>query len=242
MQTRRLPRSDLTGCPGLSMNARAEAEIDIEATLTAADPCLGRVIAAVSEKIGRIQLTASHASPFEALLRGIVYQQMASKAAATVYRRLQSLGGGGALAPDHILAAPIDELQKAGLSAAKARYAHHLAVWFHTNPDVARRLPEMPNEEIIKTLTGIPGIGIWTANVFLIFSLKRLDVVPVADLGLRRGVQLAYGLPAPATPAEVAAKAHRWKPYQSIASMYLWNAVKLKLGPDSLRRTATAGQ
>lgn len=223
------------------MNARAETDIDIEAALTAADPCLGRIIAAVNEKIGRIQLTASHASPFEALLRAIVYQQMSSKAAATVYRRLQALGD-GALAPEHILPVPIDELQKAGLSAAKARYAHHLAAWFHTNPDIARRLAEMSNEEVIEILTGIPGIGIWTANVFLIFSLKRPDVVPVADLGLRRGVQLAYGLPAPATPAEVAAKAQRWKPYQSIASMYLWNAVKLKLGPDSLRRTDAAGR
>lgn len=223
------------------MNEQTETDVDIEAALTAADPCLGRIIAAVSEKIGRIHLTASHASPFEALLRGIVYQQMASKAAATVYRRLQALGD-GALAPEHILAVPIDQLQKAGLSAAKANYAHHLAAWFHAHPDTARRLPEMPNEEIIETLTGIPGIGIWTANVFLIFSLKRLDVVPVADLGLRRGVQLAYGLPSPATPAEVTAKAQRWKPYQSIASIYLWNAVKLKLGRDSLRCTDAAGR
>lgn len=223
------------------MNERAESNVDIEAALTRADPCLGRVIEAVRKKIGRIELTASHASPFEALLRAIVYQQMSSKGASTVYRRLQSLAS-GTLAPEQILAAPLAQLQEAGLSAAKAKYAHHLAAWFHAHPGIAGRFPAMSNEDVIASLTGIPGIGIWTANVFLIFTLKRLDVMPVADMGIRRGVQLAYGLATPATPAEVAAKAQRWKPYQSIASMYLWNAVKLKLGPDSLRRPDAAGR
>ena len=89
------------------------------------------------------------------------------------------------------------------------------------------------NDEVIKALTSIPGIGVWTANVFLIFNLQRPDVVPAMDIGIRRGVQLAYGLKKIATPDLVYKKSLRWRPYRSIASMYLWNAVKLKISPDA---------
>jgi DNA-3-methyladenine glycosylase II len=93
----------------------------------------------------------------------------------------------------------------------------------------------MSNDEVIKALTSIPGIGIWTANVFLIFNLRRPDVVPATDVGIRRGVQLAYGLTKIATPDLVHRRSVRWEPYRSIAFIYLWNAVKLKISLDALR-------
>jgi 3-methyladenine DNA glycosylase/8-oxoguanine DNA glycosylase len=209
-------------------------EADVEAALSAADPELARLIDAVISRVGRLQLTPSQASPFEALLRAIVYQQMAAKAAASVYKNLQA-SVSGALTPQQVLSLSPERLRAAGLSAAKAKYARNLADWFTRNPKTAKSLPALSNGEVIEALTTIPGIGIWTANVFLIFSLGRLDVVPASDLGIRRGVQLAYGLASLATLEMVKEKARRWRPYQIIASMYLWNAVKLKIGPDVLR-------
>ena len=141
----------------------------------------------------------------------------------------------GALTPKKMLALSPERLRAAGLSAAKAKYVRNLADWFARNPKTAKSLTALSNGAVVEALTTIPGIGIWTANVFLVFSLHRLDVVPASDLGIRRGVQLAYGLPSLATPETVKEKARRWRPYQSIASMYLWNAVKLKIGPESLR-------
>ena len=90
-------------------------------------------------------------------------------------------------------------------------------------------------DEVIKALTDVAGIGVWTANAFLIFNLQRLDVMPATDLGIRRGVQLAYGLKSLLTPELVYKTALRWQPYRSIASIYLWNAVKLTISLDALR-------
>jgi DNA-3-methyladenine glycosylase II len=111
-------------------------------------------------------------------------------------------------------------LRAVGLSKSKARYVHNLAEWFNANSDTAKNLPAMSNDEVIKALTGIAGIGVWTANVLLIFNLQRLDVVPAADLGIRRGVQLAYGLKSLPPPELVYKTALRWQPYRSIASIY----------------------
>ena len=94
-------------------------------------------------------------------------------------------------------------------------------------------MPDLPDEDVVAALTCIAGIGAWTANVFLIFNLGRLDVMPASDLGIRRGVQLAYELKGVATPKQVQEKAELWRPYRSIASIYLWTAVKLRLScPD----------
>ena len=172
--------------------------------------------------------------PFEALVRAITYQQMSDAAAAKTYKGLQrSLEI--ALTPERVLALPHDMMRAVGLSKSKARYVQNLAEWFNANSDTAKNLPAMSNDEVIKALTDIAGIGVWTANVFLIFNLQRLDVVPAADLGIRRGVQLAYGLKSLPTPELVYKTALRWQPYRSIASIYLWNAVKLKISLDALR-------
>jgi DNA-3-methyladenine glycosylase II len=99
-----------------------------------------------------------------------------------------------------------------------------------------RVLSDLPDDEIVATLTSISGIGVWTANVFLIFGLGRPDVMPAGDRGIRRGVQLVCGLKDAATPKQVHERAQRWSPYRSLASIYLWNAVKLKITSSDLRQ------
>jgi DNA-3-methyladenine glycosylase II len=129
---------------------------------------------------------------------------------------------------------PEDSLRSTGLSKSKSRSVLNLAEWFAANRRMANSLPDLQDEQVVAALTSIAGIGVWTANVFLIFNLGRLDVMPAGDLGIRRGVQLVYGLNGVATPKQVHEKALLWRPYRSIASIYLWNAVKLKIAPDDL--------
>lgn len=207
--------------------------MDFEGELTKADPALGRVIAAVIGRIGEQRITPSRAAPFEALVRAIVYQSVSGKAAAVIFARLKRAVG-GTVDPAMILAMPEDSIAPVGLSKSKTRTVRNLAEWFAANRKMAKALPELPDEAVIAALTGISGIGAWTANVFLIFGLGRLDVMPAADLGIRRGVQLVYAFKDAATPKQVHEKALLWRLYRSIASIYLWNAVKLKIAPDDL--------
>jgi DNA-3-methyladenine glycosylase II len=204
------------------------SQVDIERTLTLADPKLGRIIAAVVSRAGRQRPPRSEASPLEALIRAVIYQRMAATAAASIYKKLQTKATRPFTARK-ILSLSTSTLRSAGLSATKAEYVRNLALWFDTNPQTARKLSLLSDEAILQQLTSIPGIGTWTVNVFLIFSLQRPDVVPTSDLGIRRGLQVAYGLDTLATPQFVSERALQWRPYRSIASMYLWNAVRLKL-------------
>jgi DNA-3-methyladenine glycosylase II len=176
----------------------------------------------------------SHSSPFEALARAIVYQSVSGMAAAAIYKRLQQ-SVRGTLTPKKVLSLPQARLRAVGLSNSKTSSVRNLAEWFDANRKTAKNLPVLPNDEVVKVLTRIPGIGVWTANVFLIFNLQRPDVVPASDLGIRRGVQLTYGLKSLPRPELIYQKALRWQPYRSIASIYLWNAVKLKINPSDLR-------
>ena len=206
-----------------------------EKRLAEADPALGRVIAAVIARIGTQRLAPSRASPFEALVRAVVHQSVSGRAAASIFARLREAMT-GPLTPQKVLALRPDALMGAGLSNAKARTILGLARWFTSNRKLARTLPELPDHEVIQHLTTIPGIGTWTVNVLLIFDLGRPDVMPTADLGIRRGVQLTDRLRAIATPRQVIQRSQAWAPYRSLASVYLWQAVKLKLGPNDLKR------
>jgi DNA-3-methyladenine glycosylase II len=208
---------------------------DVESILSRADPKLGRVIDAVVERTGIQTPQRSKAPPFEALVRAIVYQRMAAQAAATIYRNLkQSVSGG--FTPKKVLLLPLRQLRTAGLSATKAQYVRNLADWFAAHPATAQKLAALPDEAVIEVLTSIAGVGLWTVNVFLIFSLQRPDIVPTSDLGIRRGVQLALGLEGLPTSQLVCDRALRWRPYRSIACVYLWNSVRLKLAPEDLRK------
>ena len=206
---------------------------DIEVELAKTDPALGRVINAVIARIGGQRITPSRAAPFEALVRAIVYQSVSGNAAAVIFARLKQAVG-GTISPEKILGMPEESIASVGLSKSKSRAVLNLAEWFAANRKTAKALPDLPDEEVVAALTEITGIGAWTANVFLIFSLGRLDVMPASDLGIRRGVQLVYGLKDAATPKQVHEKALLWRPHRSIASIYLWNAVKLKIAADDL--------
>lgn len=184
-------------------------------------------------RIGPQRIAPSRAAPFEALVRAVVYQSVSGKAAASIYARLRETVT-APLTPSKVLALRPQSLMKAGLSKAKAQAIRGLAEWFAAHRKQAKALPRLSDTEIVETLTALPGIGLWTVNVFLIFNLGRLDVMPAADLGIRRGVQLIEGLRAVATPKQVLDRSQAWSPYRSIASIYLWQATKLKLRSNDL--------
>jgi DNA-3-methyladenine glycosylase II len=216
------------------MTNTGQSQPEFEKILAIADPELGRVIAAVIARIGRQQIIPSRTTPFEALVRAVVYQNISGKAAGAIFARLQ-LAVGKPFNPTRVLKMTERSISAVGLSKAKSQAIWNLAGWFAANRKIAKALPYLPDEDVVSALTGIAGIGAWTANVFLIFNLGRIDVMPASDLGIRRGVQLTYKLNAIATPKQVREKAGSWQPFRSIASVYLWNAVKLKLSARDLQ-------
>jgi DNA-3-methyladenine glycosylase II len=209
------------------------ASSNIESVLAKADPALARAIEAVIARQGPVKLAPSHTPPFEALVRAVVYQSLSGNVAAAILTKLKQAIG-NTITPVNILATSPASILDAGLSNAKARTIHNLATWFVSNEKLATALPQMADEDIFHALTGIAGIGAWTVNVLLIFNFGRPDVLPVADIGIRRGVQLIYGLIEIASTRMVQEKAELWRPYRSIASMYVWQAMKLKLSPTDL--------
>ena len=213
---------------------RGQRRSSREGRLFLADPALGQVIATVTARLGPQRIKPSQASPFEALVRAVVYQSVSGKAATTIFGRLKT-SLGGSVRPAVVAKKTPGALASVGLSGSKSRAIRGLADWFCANPGTARRLAQLSDEEIVTSLMSIPGIGLWTVNVFLIFSLARPDVIPAADMGIRRGVQLVCGLRRAATPRQVQERSQRWQPYRSLASIYLWNAVKLDLRPSDIK-------
>jgi DNA-3-methyladenine glycosylase II len=205
-----------------------------ERTLAKADPDLGRLIAVVIERSGPRHVAPSPTSPFEALVRAVVYQSVSAKAAAAIFARLKTLVG-RPFSPAKIAAMSETAIAGAGLAKSKARAIANLAAWFLANRNQAKALAELPDEEVVAALTSIPGIGPWTVNVFLIFNLGRPDVMPADDLGIRRGVQLIARMKATPTAKQVRKRSSLWRPYRSVASMYLWTSTRLKLSQTDLR-------
>lgn len=168
-------------------------------------------------------------SPFEALSRAIVYQQLSGKAAATIFGRVKDLfPGKKKLDPALLLAAEVEQLRSAGLSGNKTAALKDLAAKTldGTVPTLAA-LKKMEDAEIIERLVSVRGIGIWTVEMLLIFRLGRPDVLPVSDLGVRKGFMLTYGLGEMPTAAEMLVKGERWRPFRSVASWYMWRATEL---------------
>jgi DNA-3-methyladenine glycosylase II len=168
-------------------------------------------------------------SPFQALLRAIVYQQLHGKAAATILARVTDLHGGrGGLKPTTLLATSDEKLRAAGLSRAKVLAVKDLAAKTldGTVPTLAR-LKKMPDDEIVSRLVQVHGVGPWTVEMLLIFRLGRPDVLPTSDFGVRTGFMLTYGTKELPTPKELLSHGERWRPYRSVASWYMWRAVDL---------------
>ena len=162
---------------------------------------------------------------YGALLRAIVGQQLSTSAARAIYGRVLDLFGGRAPSPTELLAVEPDTLRAAGLSRAKVAYLRDLGARVQSGELEVDRLAELPDEEVSAQLLAVKGLGRWSVDVFLIFFLRRPDVLAAADLGIRRAVQLAYGLPERPSPAEVERIAEPWRPYRTTAGLYLWTSL-----------------
>lgn len=162
---------------------------------------------------------------FYALVRSIISQQISTKAASSITGRLEVTLGKRGICPESILHTSEEALRSAGLSAGKIRALLDLATKVHEGEVPLDTIHELTDEEVIETLIPVRGIGRWTAEMFLIFSLGRLDVLPVDDLGLRVGVQRHYQLPERPGKVEITAIAEPWRPFRSVATWYLWRSL-----------------
>ena len=187
-------------------------------------------IAALAAAAGPIRLRPPQDSHFAALVRAITYQQLAGAAAAAIHGRLV-LALGGTVEPAAVVAISDGALRAAGLSANKAASLRDLAAKVLDGTVVleAKGIARESDQEVIARLTTVRGIGEWTAQMFLMFQLRRLDVWPTGDLGVRRGYGLAWQIPTP-TPKELERLGDELRPFRSVAAWYCWRAAELYAG------------
>ncbi|MDQ6886515.1 MAG: DNA-3-methyladenine glycosylase 2 family protein [Gemmatimonadota bacterium] len=190
--------------------------------LRRADPVLARVI----ERVGRCT-AEPHAlgTHFDAVLRSIVYQQLSGAAAATIYGRLEQLFGGRTPLPVELLDASDEQLRAVGLSRQKIGYMRDLAGRVQRLEVPIDRLHDLDDAEIMAALTSVKGIGVWTAQMFLMFRLGRPDVLPDLDLGIRKAIRKEYRLRKMPTSERVQQIGKKWAPYRTVASWYLWRSL-----------------
>lgn len=196
---------------------------DAEAALRAADPRMARLI----DTLGPCTLGGGrYKTPFDALVRSIVYQQLSGKAAGKIHRRLQALFPGHRPQPEGMLALAEGELRAAGLSGAKIRALRDLSQRTRdgTLPD-SRQIGALSNEAIYERLLAVRGVGPWTIDMLLIFDLGRADVLPTGDLAIRKGYARMVGRRQLPRPETVRRRGRRWRPWRSVASWYLWQVV-----------------
>jgi DNA-3-methyladenine glycosylase II len=167
----------------------------------------------------------SRPDAYEALARAIVGQQLSTKAAASIWGKLQAQFGDRTPAPEELVAADYDDLRSAGLSNAKVTYIQELARRVDSGELELDRFPELADEDVIAELIEVKGIGRWTAEMFLIFHLGRPDVVSAGDLGIRRAIQIAYGLDGLPGPTDLERIAEPWRPHRTLACLYLWRSL-----------------
>lgn len=162
---------------------------------------------------------------FDALCRAIIGQQLSTKAAATISQRFEAWAeGAGGLKPTLVLHTTIDDLRALGLSGQKVTYIAALAEAWSTQAKL-HRLEELEDEEVVRALTAIKGIGEWTAQMFLLFTLRRPDVFAPRDLGIKKAMERLYGLSMASSDRELVAFSERWSPYRSLACRHLWKVL-----------------
>jgi DNA-3-methyladenine glycosylase II len=184
------------------------------------------VLASVIARVGPCQV-AYREPTFEALARSIVFQQLSTMAARTIYGRLEEAAG-GKLTPEAIQNLSVGEMRRCGLSKQKIGYIRDLAEHALSGKVDFDKLPAMTDEEVIVALTDIKGVGVWTAHMFLIFALRRPNVLPVGDLGVRTAIQRLYRKRKLPTPAQMEKLAESWHPYCSYAAWYLWRSLEFQ--------------
>ena len=214
------------GARGGSQRPRRGTPRGARARLRAADPVLAELIDGVgrlpSARDGRPE---SH-DHYGALVRAITGQQLSVLAARAIYTRLISRYGDRPPTPQEILAEDPEELRlAAGLSRAKAAYLRSLAEHVISGELELERLDELPDEQVIEELVAVKGVGLWTAQMFLMFQLERPDVLPTGDLGIRNAIQRAYALAEPPSVAQMEEIAEPWRPYRTLACRYLWRSL-----------------
>ena len=164
---------------------------------------------------------------YESLVQAIITQQLSGKASGAITARLKALYGGAFPAPADILATSDEDLRGVGLSRSKVSYIRGISELVESGGLDLDSLEKMPDDEVVAVLTAVKGVGRWTAEMFLIFTLGRLDVLPVDDLGLRKGIKMAYSTRTLPTGAEATRIAERWRPYRTVATWYLWKFQRL---------------
>ena len=184
------------------------------------------VLAAIMQKVGPFRM--EYAPPeFASLAEAIVYQQLNGKAAVTIFQRFTALAG-EPLTPAGILKLTDEQLRAVGLSKQKSSYLKDLAAKAAAGTLDFSRLQELPDEEVIQHLTQVKGIGVWTAHMFLMFSLRRPDVLPTGDYGVQMAMKKHYRKRKLPKPKDMEKIARAWAPYRSIACWYLWRSLDIK--------------
>jgi DNA-3-methyladenine glycosylase II len=188
--------------------------------LKQADP----VLAGIIERVGSFKI--QYREPvFQTLVRSIVYQQLNGKAALTIYNRLVEAAKADPLTPESILKLRPQRMRALGLSQQKLSYIRELARLTKSGEVDFERCATLEDAHVIEHLTRVKGVGVWTVHMFLIFALRRPNVLPTGDLGVRAAIKKAYGLAEMPKPAEMERIAQAWHPYCSVASWYLWRSL-----------------
>jgi DNA-3-methyladenine glycosylase II len=191
--------------------------------------CGDPVMAALVRRIGPLDHAARRRGrpddAYGSLVRTIVGQQLSTKAARTIYTRLAALFGDRPPTPAELLAAEDEVLREVGLSRQKIGYLRDLAARVRSGELELHALQELTDEGVSREITAVKGLGRWSADMFLIFHLRRPDVLPVGDLGIRRAVERAYGLPGLPDQDTLRSLAGPWRPHRTLASLYLWESL-----------------
>jgi DNA-3-methyladenine glycosylase II len=191
--------------------------------------CGDPVMAALVRRIGPLDHAARRRGrpddAYGSLVRTIVGQQLSTKAARTIYARLDTLFGDRPPTPAELLAAEDEVLREVGLSRQKIGYLRDLAARVRSGELELHALQELTDEEVSREITAVKGLGRWSADMFLIFHLRRPDVLPVGDLGIRRAVERAYGLPGLPDQDALRSIAGPWRPHRTLACLYLWKTL-----------------
>lgn len=182
------------------------------------------VMASIIERVGPYRITYREPT-FEALARAIVFQQLSTKAARTIYGRFEEAAG-GKVTPEAIQNLSVGEMRRCGLSKQKIGYIRDLADHAACGKLDFARLHSMADDEVIAALTDIKGIGVWTAHMFLLFALRRPNVLAIGDLGVRTAVQRMYRKRKLPTPVQMEKLGKIWHPYCSVACWYLWRSLE----------------
>ena len=197
----------------------------VVAALAAADPVMVRLIEAHGTHVRRDLRQDRPGDAYGALLRSIVGQQLSTKAARTIYGRMLELFGGHAPTPKQLLAVDPEKIRAAGLSRPKVGYLRDLAQHVEDGELELERLDDLSDEEVIEQLTAVKGIGEWSAHMFLMFHLHRPDVLPVGDQGIRNAIKTQYRLRKVPDAKRMAKIAKPWRPYRTLACLYLWSSL-----------------